>query len=167
VKDRLAQLIQALNGVRLVLFDTNAFIYFLKEIEPWEALVRAILERGDRELLRVVVPSIVQMELLVHTFRYSDEMERRKIDVLLGGTHFIDVQPAGVEVIRTASEIRGVYRTNIADGLVMGSAFVSQSDAVIGNDKGFKILNQSGGLGLQTRPGVWAPRYIHLDDFVG
>jgi hypothetical protein len=92
------------------------------------------------------------------------EMVRSLIDDQAG------VEPIEMseDVLRTAAEIRALTRLKTPDALVVGSAVVSGSEVIVGNDRRFDVLNAVPDVKLfviGNRPRSM-PRYLHLDDFV-
>lgn len=166
MKSRLDEFRGELANVRHALLDTNACIYFLNEQEPWLTLVRTVLDRGERGLLRLTVPGIVLMELMVDAFRNNDELERRRIEIMLTGTPFIELLPLSRHVLMAAAEIRGKLGAQLADAMVIGSACVDDTDVIIGNDRGFRVIERAQGFKMATASDRSLPRYLHLDDFV-
>lgn len=153
-------------NVRLALLDTSACIYFLNRKEPWYSLVNEVLDRGDVGLLRITIPGVVLMELLVDAFRNNDEFERRRIETLVEGTPFIRLLPISRQILMVSAEIRGKLGARLADAMVIGSACVSGTDVIIGNDRRFKMLRRAEGFTMATAPDRALPQYLHLGDFV-
>jgi predicted nucleic acid-binding protein len=163
---RSAQFIDQLSGVRRAALDTNAWIYFLNDQEPWLSPVRRVLELAAGGSLAIGVPGVVLMELMVNAFRSGGELEQRRIETLVDGTQFIRQLPMSRQVLMASAEIRGKLGARIADAMVMGSAAVSGADVIIGNDSRFKMLQRAEDLRMTTVPGARLPQYLHLDDFV-
>lgn len=162
----LDRLVDDLKGVSTTLFDTTACVYFLNEREPWATLVRVVLERAERSLLSVTIPTVVHLELLAKAFKNADELERKRIEIFVDGTQFVSAVPFTREVMLASAEIRGRLQFKLADSMVLGSACVAGVDALVGNDARFRAIAspEAGALNL-ARSGSM-PRYLHLNDYI-
>lgn len=163
---RFDELVDDVKGVAAVAFDTTAVVYFLSEREPWASLVRVVLERADRRMLTVVVPLIVQLELLAKVFKDNDELERMRITAFLESAHFIRQVPFDREVMLKSAEIRGKLGLKLPDCMVLGSACAAGVGAVVGNDARFRALGSVEAQTLSFASKSPLPRYLHLNDYV-
>ncbi len=167
MKYRFDQLLDDLKAVRSAVLDTSACVYFLNEVEPWATLVRVVLERGDRGILRIIVPSIVHLELLAKAFQEQNELERKRVGSFVRGTHFIREALFDFQTMQTSAEVRGRLRFKVADSIVVGTACVAGVEALIGNDGAFRRLRISPPPSLSTLDiAAGLPRYIHLDEYI-
>ena len=163
---RFDEFVGDLEHLRSALLDTSACVYFLNEIAPWATLVRVLLDRADRGLLGIVIPSVVHMELLAKAWDVDDELERRKVGFFVSGTHFIREVAFDERAMRTSAEVRSKLRLKLLDSIIVGSACTEGVDAIIGNDSKFRRLRgQMPTLTTLDAPGN-VPHYIHLDEYI-
>jgi len=80
----------------------------------------------------------------------------------------VTTMPIDRDSIFVAAEVRAMTGLKVPDALVVASAALSSSGAIIGNDRAFESLNRFSDvqlIGAGTRRSTM-PRYIHLDDYV-
>jgi hypothetical protein len=108
------------------------------------------------------------MELLVRPLARGDLDEEQRVIDLTERTVGVGTTLIDRDVIFAAARVRALTRLRAPDALVVGSAAVASSNAIIGNDKGFEILNKFAGVDLMGagRHPIVMPRYIHLDDYI-
>jgi predicted nucleic acid-binding protein len=163
---RFDEFLSDVEHLRSALLDTSACVYFLNEVAPWAALVRIVLERADRGLLAILIPSVVHMELLAKAFEDEDELERRRVGFFVTGTRFIREVAFDTRAMVTSAEMRAKFRLKLPDAIVIGSACVEGVDAIVGNDGRFRRLRESTPLLTTLGPSGRVPRYIHLDEYI-
>ena len=151
-----------------VSLDTNTCIYFLQRKDPWFGPSATLFARARQARLALEICSIVQMELLVRPLARGDLDEEQRVIDLTERTAGVGTTLMDRDVIFAAGRVRALTRLRAPDALVVGSAAVSSSNAIVGNDKGFEILNKFAGVRLTGagRQPMMMPRYIHLDDYI-
>jgi len=150
----------------VIAVDTNVCIYFLRASSSRFRAVRDVFQaiaNGDVEMR---VPDVVRMELLVRPYRSGQAAEMNEVHALLARGSRCGLGPSAIDL---AARIRAATRLRTADALVVGSAAVGGCTAIVGNDAGFRELNDiiDGGDRIVGGAALPLPRYIHLDDYVG
>jgi predicted nucleic acid-binding protein len=148
-----------------IALDTSGCIYYLARVAGRYELVLDILSRASRGATRVILSSIVQLELLVQPFRTGSPAERRKVLTLTHATPGVALEPITDDIVFAAAEIRALTRMRTPDALVIATASARGCDAIIGNDRDFARISGVDP-GRWSRPGARFPEYVHLDDYV-
>lgn len=153
--------------MRRVSVDTNACVYFLNEIEPWQGCARRLFAKAGDGALLVELSAIVRLELLVKPYKERNAAEMRRVVRLMEETRGISVAPVTDAVITLAAQVRAASSFKTPDAIIIASAVLNRCDAVIGNDRRFAGLEELRGVPIIGRGGVRmsVPSYIHLDDY--
>ena len=156
---------------RRVALDTNACIYYLEGRGPKAEMVQALIERAVRGSMSIVISAIVQLELLVGPYLHDDAYGVRRILQFTERHAGIEGHDITRDVVLSASQLRGLSkrRLKVPDALVAAAAAVAECDAVVGNDRIFKVLNELAAmplLGGSRRQPIALPAYVQLDDYV-
>jgi len=158
----------ALEGMRHITLDTAGCIYFLQGDSRRFPPVRKLLEMAAENTLQVELPGIVHLELLVRPYRSGDMREMAMIRGLTHEQPGVITADISEQVLLAAAGIRAITNLKTPDALVAASATVGGSDAIVGNDRRFDVLNALTGVELLSagRTRLPLPKYIHLDDYV-
>jgi predicted nucleic acid-binding protein len=148
--------------MRRVMLDTNACVYWIRNLAPWSSALRSVFARAEQGRLRADIPGIVRLELLVRPFKTGNLRELRSVVTLTTRVQGVHMAPVDVRALDLAARIRAATSLRSPDALVIASAIARRCDAVIGNDRRFRVLDRLSGV-LSDR----LPRYIHLDDYIG
>ena len=135
---------------------------------PWFEPSADLFARARRGSLRIELSAVVQLELLVGPLAQSNVDEQQDVLDLTERTVGVATIPIDRDSIFVAAEVRAMTGLKVPDALVVASAALSLSDAIIGNDKAFEVVNDLASvqlIGAGTRSMVM-PRYIHLDDYI-
>jgi predicted nucleic acid-binding protein len=154
--------------LRRVTLDTAGCIYLLQRGSRRFALVRKLVEMAAAGRLVIELPGIVYLELLVRPYKTGDMTEMATIRGLTHEQPGVETVPISEQVILASASVRAIAGLKTPDALVAGSATAGGSDAIVGNDRRFEVLNSLEGVQLLTagRRRLPVPRYVHLDDFV-
>lgn len=118
-----------------VALDTNAVIYFLDRTEPYFAYVEAVFERTEKGLMQIVIPVLVEMELLVGPLRKHDAAAVQATRLLMDHFPGLTVAPVDHSAARAAARLRATHGLSTPDALIAGTALVAGCTAIIGNDR--------------------------------
>jgi predicted nucleic acid-binding protein len=127
--------LERLGSLRRLALDTNAIIYFLDRTEPHFALMEALFDRAESGELEVVVPALVEMELLVGPYRSSDDAAVDGIRLLLDHFPGLAVAPIDRAAAQAAARLRAELGLATPDALIVGTALAAGCEAVVGNDR--------------------------------
>jgi hypothetical protein len=157
-----------LKDVRRATVDTAGCIYLLQRGSRRFPHMRHVLELAAKGELKVELPGVVHLELLVRPYRSGDMTEMATIRGLTHEQPGIETKDISEQVLIVSASIRALTGLQTPDALVAGSATVHRSDALIGNDRRFDVLNEFADVELLSaaRATLPLPRYIHIDDYV-
>lgn len=140
-----------LAGLRSALFDTSACIYLLKERQsPRAELITPFFRAAAAGELEGFISVITNVELLTGAFRSRDSRLESQVRRLISET--CRVVPADAEIAERAALLRASYSLRTPDAIICATALVLQTEAVIGNDRRWKVV-----------PDL---HYLHIDDSV-
>ena len=148
-----AQWENQISSLRRVAFDTNALIYFLEAIEPYEPYIARAVANLEAGQTLGFVSSVVEMELLVKPIREGNAGARDKAEIFFRGTHNLAIRAVDRVIARRAAEVRARTRLEPLDSIIVATALEERCDAIIGNDS--MIASRPTGI-----------PYIYLDDYV-
>jgi predicted nucleic acid-binding protein len=151
-----------------VTLDTAGCIYLFQRNSRRFEHMRALIEMAAGGELTVELPGIVYLELLVRPYRSGDMTEMALVRGLTHEQPGVQTVSITEQVLLAAASIRAMTGLKTPDALVAGSATNGRSEAIIGNDRRFDVLNELDGVELLTagRKRLPVPAYIHIDDFV-
>ena len=144
--------VEHLRDAGRVALDTNARIYFLDESPGRYHLVRAAFLMTEAGELEIVIPSLVEMELVVGLLRSEDHTSLARLDLLLDRFKGVSIAPFDREAARSAASLRAAFSLSTPDAVVIGTAIAAGCQAVVGNDRA-----------CASR--VSSPKYLLLDRF--
>lgn len=147
--------------------DTCGCVFLLDNRAAHFPLARDLFLEAARGRLAVEVAGITLMELLVRPARSGDRREMEIVMTLTKRQAGVVTMPISEMVLMTAAHVRASTRLKAPDALVVASAALSGCDAIIGNDKDFRVINDIAGLGPIGVGGrtLRMPQYIHFDDY--
>ncbi len=146
---------------RQVTFDTSTCIFYFQEDSPHNEAVSQVIRSAVAGKLMIELPGIVQLELMVKPFMTGDPAHMKAV------RSFIDRMPGIVssdvtrDVVLAGAAIRALVGLKAPDALVVASAAVHGSDAIIGSDRRFSRLNGEAPTVLTL-----AGRALHLPSFI-
>lgn len=135
-----------------VAVDTNALIYFLDLSPVYYPLMAAAFGLAEDGHLEIVVPTLVEVELLVGLMRSGDERNVARLRLLLDGFKGLEIAPLDRAAATEAARIRASTGLSTPDALVIGTALAAGCRAVIGND-------------LRCARRITVPTYLCLSDY--
>ena len=144
---------EAIAPLRRITFDANALIYLLEGLHPHAGLVQQALWQVERGAAVGIVPTIVEMEVLVRPLREDRLDVVEHVDFLLRNVKNLVVRNVDSQVARIAAGLRARNRLKPPDALVGAAAIAEGCDAIIGNDYEFSRR-------------VSRVAYLRLDDYV-
>lgn len=149
----LSDWLTAIGGSRRIGLDTNAVIYFLDAKAPFADLLAPLFRRCEAGEIQLIVPSLVEMELLVGPRRDGDVTAVERIGLLLD--HFPNLRVVAIDrdAAQLAARLRAEHSLSTPDALIVAAAQVAGCDLVVGTDR-------------QCAARLVAPRYLCLTDFV-
>lgn len=123
-----------LRSLRRVALDTNAVVYTLEGIEPYNTLVAHVLELMERGILTGVVSTIVEIEVLVKPLRGGDLTAVTVAEMFFRESPNLVIRGVDRGVSRRAAEIRAQTSLSLPDAIIAATALQEGCEAVIGND---------------------------------
>jgi predicted nucleic acid-binding protein len=108
-----------------------------------------IFRRVQSRQAQIVVSAVTEAELLVKPYRDDDLEALERISGLLS-TEGIEVYPADRKVGRLSAVLRARHGLQTADAIIVATAVESACDAIVGNDKRWRRLDEIA--------------YVHLDE---
>lgn len=149
-----------------VALDTSACIYFLGGVEPWDGMVRTIVERARDADVELELSSIVQFELLVRPLRERNQAEIDRVMMFTDRGPNLHLAPIDRARLLLGARVRARTRLSTPDSIIVASAALSDCDLVVGNDRLFKRTAELTGERTVFGSPITFPKYIHLDDYV-
>lgn len=123
-----------LASLHRVALDTNAVIYYLGAVEPYVMRMVELFTRAEAGELTLVLPVIVEAELLVGPLRSGDASAVATISTFLDGFPNLTIVPIDRRAAQLASRLRARHGLGMADALVAAVAVEAGCDAIVGND---------------------------------
>lgn len=148
--------------------DTNVLIYHLQGTARYSSLVKHIFRLAVESSLEIVMSAIVQMELLVDPIRKGDLAGVERVMQLTEQHPNLLIADVSRPVIVQAAFARA-DGLKVADSLVLATGIVAECDAMLTNDKRWRLALAR----LARRPpmargdiSLDLPRMIYLDEFL-
>lgn len=132
--DALAEWRSRTARLKRVALDTNAVIYYLGAVEPYFARMAELFSRAEAGELSIVLPVIVEAELLVGPLRSGDVAAVETIRTFLENFPNLTTQPIDRGAAQRASDLRARHGLGMADALLAAAAIEAGCDAIVGND---------------------------------
>ena len=117
----------------MVVFDTNAIIYYLKK-EP--SVVSALNRVLFSFQYRPIIASVTELELLSSSLLTSQDIA--EIDMLLAS---LSIVPLHSQIARIGAKLRREYRLKTPDSIVAATALFTNSTLLTRNIKDFKRIS--------------------------
>ena len=128
---------EIIHSLRRIAFDANALIYFLEGVQPHAGLVQKALWQVERGAAVGIVPTIVEMEIVVQPLREDRIDIVEHVDFLLRNVRNLAVVDIDSRIARIAAGLRAHNRLKPPDALIGAAAIAEGCDAIIGNDYEF------------------------------
>lgn len=132
--DALADWRSRTSHLRRVALDTNAVIYYLGAVEPYFERMTELFSRAEAGELSLVLPVIVEAELVVGPLRSGDEAAVETIRTFLESFPNLSIVPIDRSAAQRASGLRARHGLGMADALLAAVAIEAGCDAIVGND---------------------------------
>jgi predicted nucleic acid-binding protein len=115
-------------------FDTNALIYLLYRVSPYYEWLAPLFEGIKSGEKGADVSVVTEAEMLVRPLRGGDVTELDRIDAFFSyrSVHLWDVNR---DIARASASVRAKTRLKLPDALIVATAIVSGSAALVGNDE--------------------------------
>ena len=133
-----------------VALDTAIFIYYIEEHPDYLPLVQPLfaeIDAGERE---AVTSALTLLEVLVVPYRAADVALANRYEALLTRSRGLRVVELDRTQLRTAAQLRALYRLRAPDALQVAAALTSGCPTFVTNDRQ-----------LPPVPGL---RVVQLDD---
>lgn len=124
-------------GAGPVAVDTAVFIYLLEEHPDYLAAVRPLFIRATRGELELVTSGITLLEVLVVPYRAGNLALAARYETLLAGSRGVRLIDADRLQLRTAAQLRALYRIRTPDALQLAAALTMRCTALVTNDRNF------------------------------
>jgi predicted nucleic acid-binding protein len=150
-----------------VTVDTCCCIYHLNSRSDRHEYGRGLFLLAARGDISIDLAGITYHELLVLPFKRGSLRELQVALSLTKQQAGVALQQVTETILMAAAQIRAITSLLAPDALVVASAAIHGSSAVVSNDKAFKDIDGISMLKLPLaglRP-ISMPAYIHLDDF--
>lgn len=131
-------------------------------------MVADIFRRAARGQVEIILPTIVQLELLTGPAAQGDLSGIEEVLKLTEEHPSVVLRDIDRSVVFSAAWIKGMARLGTGDALVVASAVLAGCDLIIGNDRRWKNLDALQAAQVPARGGdtFTVPPYLHLDDCV-
>jgi predicted nucleic acid-binding protein len=138
--------------VRRLLLDTDAVIYFLQGITPYDVVLNPLFQIIEEGRLQAVISVVTEAELLVGPLKKKDKEAIAKVKLLLNEFPGLKVIPISRQIGQMAASIRVETNLPLPDALIIATAKAVGCDAIIGIDQSWSRVD--------------APEVLLLDDYV-
>jgi predicted nucleic acid-binding protein len=135
----------------------------------YSELVKPIFRRAVEGSLEIVISAIAVVELLVGAFEGEAprKMEERLMDLCIRHPN-VRTEGVSVPIVVLGASIRAQTRVLVPDSLIAATSVVTECDAMVTNDKGFRKL-----AGIQGKPllahgpeALKLPPTLYLDEYL-
>jgi len=126
---------------KVVLLDTNALIYFLQGVDPYDTILNPLFYLFEEEKLQAVVSVITEAELLVRPLKMDDKEALARVRLLLNEFPGLKVIPVSRQIGQLAASIRAETNVPLPDALIIATAQASGCDAIVGNDQSWSRID--------------------------
>lgn len=115
--------------------DTAPFIYFIEEHPDYAELLRPLFQSADDGYVTLVTSPLTVTELLVKPFETSRQDLVDDYQKLLVHGSGLTCQPFTKDIAAKAAELRAAYGFRTPDAVHLATAFNSEAEAFLTNDK--------------------------------
>ncbi|HHW39722.1 MAG TPA: type II toxin-antitoxin system VapC family toxin [Syntrophomonadaceae bacterium] len=138
--------------VKRLLLDTNAIIYFLQGISPYDTILNPLFRLFEEGRLQAVISVITEAELLVGPLKKNNKEALARVRLLLNEFPGLEVIPVSRQIGQMAASIRVETNLPLPDALIIATAKSVGCDAIVGNDQSWSRIDM--------------PEVLLLDDYV-
>jgi predicted nucleic acid-binding protein len=118
-----------------VALDTAVFIYYIEEHPDYLPFVEPLFAEVDAGTRDAVTSALTLLEVLVVAYRAGDVALAERYERLLTrsrGLHLVDLDR---RQLRTAAQLRALYRLRTPDALQIAAALTAQCQTFVTNDR--------------------------------
>lgn len=118
-----------------VALDTAIFIYYIEEHRDYLPLVEPLFAEIDAGTREAVTSVLTLLEVLVVPYRAGDLALATRYEALLSrsrGLHLVELDRTQ---LRTAAQLRALYRLRTPDALQIAAALTAQCQTFVTNDR--------------------------------
>lgn len=158
----------ALSSFRQLTLDTSAWIPYFAGEHRNHAASKMIIDRVLARKCQVELPGIVHMELLVGPMKSNHREQLIAIRTVTERMPGVVRSEVTQEVLYAAASVRASTGFKAPDALVIASAAIHGSGAIVGSDARFRMLERPENFSVMMATGrpLRLPRYINLDDYL-
>lgn len=142
-----------LSAISSIALDSNVLIYHLEGLPPYVELTTALIARLAAGELQAVISAVSVVELLVGPHREGAKRKVRAVREFVDELPNAVIAPVDLAVADAAAPLRA-SGLRMPDALILATALVARTDAVLTNDRRLK----------PSRGGK--PRLLLLDDYL-
>ena len=127
---------------RLIMIDTNLFIYLFEQSPEFGEKSKEILEHVEKGTFSAVASSVSLAEILVKPIREGNTSLEKQYKLIF--THFpnLSIVPVDNTLAEQAAYLRGKYGIKTPDALIVASAIMAGAELFITNDERLKKIKE-------------------------
>lgn len=118
-----------------VALDTAVFIYYIEEHPDYLPLVEPLFAEIDAGARDAVTSALTLLEVLVVPYRAGDLRLAARYELLLTGSRGLHLIGPDRSQLRTAAQLRALYRLRTPDALQIAAALTAQCQTFVTNDR--------------------------------
>lgn len=118
-----------------VALDTAVFIYYIEEHPDYLPLVEPLFAEIDAGARDAVTSALTLLEVLVVPYRAGDLRLAARYELLLTGSRGLHLIDPDRSQLRTAAQLRALYRLRTSDALQIAAALTAQCQTFVTNDR--------------------------------
>lgn len=130
-------------GFRRLLLDTNAIIYFLQGISPYDAILNPLFGLFEQRDVEAVISVITEAELLVGPLKKDNKEALTMVKLFLNDFPGLKVIPISRQIGQMAAGIRARTNLRLPDALIIATAKTAGCGAIIANDLAWSKVDTS------------------------
>lgn len=140
--------------------DTNVFIGTFEGSDALSRALTDLLALDTRDGQHGFATSELTLaELLVHPYRYQDDIGRQRYDSMIRPSHWLAVGPVDRQVLTGAAVLRSRYRLKLPDAVHLSTALHFGCDSFLTGDGG---LTGTYSLDHVTTGQRWSDRAVQI-----